>query len=34
MLDRSSVYPLIRQFVGALALTSVVCFVCVVMLPT
>ena len=35
MLDGSSMYVAIRQFVGALALTSsVLCFVCVVVLPT
>jgi hypothetical protein len=34
MLDRSSVYMAIRHFVGALALTGVLCFICVVMLPT
>jgi hypothetical protein len=34
MLDRSSAFAAARHLVGTLALTSVLCFVLVVMLPT
>jgi hypothetical protein len=34
MFDRSSAFTAARHLIGTLALTSVLCFVCVVMLPT
>jgi hypothetical protein len=34
MLNRFSITAAARHLIGTLALTSVLCFVCVVMLPT
>jgi hypothetical protein len=34
MFDRSSAFAAARRLIGTLALTGVLCFVCVVMLPT